>query len=322
VKDMPGLTFIFTNSHDVTTDLLVSRIGGGRIFRFNFDLWRDYWIVLTPGGFEIGNPAGLRVTDRDVVKYYWRKPMRLQQMDPWAEVEDRVHYIEEELWYIMREILNLCWLRGQVVLVEPFADSRCGKIVQALAAGRYFNVPPFRCVMGAPDALRAGRRSVVKSLSSTRLDKTSVFYSTEVEEGGLDPSVPWQIQDLVDAEKDVTIVAVGDQMFAFELARQPFADRTLDWREVATDYVTDQWQVHPLPAAIEHAAVSLMRDLRLGYGRMDLLLDRQGAYHFLEVNPNGEWGWLDAAGTHGLLNRIIEEISPDTPVNPIPMVRS
>jgi len=317
----PAVTFIFTNSHDVTSDLLVSRLGRGRVFRFNFDLWQDYRIVLTPSGFEIENPVGFKVTDRDVAKFYWRKPMRLAQLEPGAEVSDRTHYIEEELWYMMREIVNLCWLRGRLVLVEPFADSRCGKIVQALAASRYFQVPPFRCVFGSPVALRGPRRSVVKSLSSTRIDNTSVFYSTEVGGTELDPTVPWQIQDLVEAEKDVTIVVVGVQLFAFELARQPFADRTIDWREVATDYVTDQWLVHPLPAAIEQGVLSLMADLRLYYGRIDLLLSGD-TYHFLEVNPNGEWGWLDAAGRHGLLERVLTEISPDTPVHPLPLVRA
>ena len=46
-----------------------------------------------------------------------------------------------------------------------------------------------------------------------------------------------------------------------------------------------------------------------------------GTYHFLEVNPNGGWGWLVAAGRHGLLVRILAEISPATPVHPLPVAR-
>jgi hypothetical protein len=316
----PAVTFIFTNSHDVTTDMLVSKLGTERVFRFNFNLWQDYKIQMTSSGFEIENPVGRKVTDREVAKFYWRKPMRSKDLTPEMEISDRTNYIEEELWYMMREAMNLLWSRGLLVLVEPFADVRCGKLVQARAASRYFNVPPFKCVFGSPRAPRSGRKSVVKSLSSTRVDKDSVFYTTAVDETELDISIPWTIQELVMAEKDVTIAVVRDSLFAFELLRRPFVDRTLDWRELATEYVTDEWRVHSLPPGIARGAVSLMADLQLQFGRIDMLVS-EGAYHFLEVNPNGEWGWLDASGTHGLLGKIIDEISPDTPLHPLPTLR-
>lgn len=321
MADAPAVTFIFTNSHDVTADLLVSKLGNERVFRFNFNLWQDYKLLLTPSGFEIENPVGRKVTDREVAKFYWRKPMRWKHMTPGLELSDRVNYIEEELWYMMRELVNLLWSRDRLVLVEPFADMRCGKVMQAQAASRYFNVPPFKCVFGSSHQLRRGHKSVVKSLSSTRIDKTSVFYTTAVEESELDPSVPWMIQDLVVAEKDVTIAFVREQAFSFSLARHRFIDRTLDWREIATEYVTDEWLVHRLPAEIERRIFALMADLRLQYGRIDMLLAGD-VYYFLEVNPNGEWGWLDAAGRYGLLDKIIEEISPDTQIHPIPVSRS
>jgi hypothetical protein len=317
----PAVTFLFTNTHDVTADLLVSKIGTERIFRFNFNQWQDYSLVLTASGFEIENPAGRKVTAPEVAKFYWRKPMRWKHLTPELAVSDRVNYIEEELWYMMRELVNLLWLRDRLVLVEPFADMRCGKLVQAQAASRYFNVPPFKCVFGSPRSLERGRRSVVKSLSSTRIDKRSVFYTTAVQESDLDPSVPWMIQDLIVADADVTIAFVRDRLFSFSLARRPFVERTLDWREVATEYVTDEWLAHPLPPEIERGVFALMGDLRLQYGRIDMLL-AEGVYHFLEVNPNGEWGWLDASGAHGLLDKIIAEISPDTPRYPIPVSRS
>ncbi len=99
------------------------------------------------------------------------------------------------------------------------------------------------------------------------------------------------------AEKSTsTIAVVRDRLVCITNRRDVLADRTLDWRELATDYVTDEWLAHPLPPEIERGAFSLMADLQLQYGRIDMLLDGGGTYHFLEVNPNGEWGWLDASG--------------------------
>ena len=59
-----------------------------------------------------------------------------------------------------------------------------------------------------------------------------------------------------------------------------------------------------------------MDDLKLQYGRIDFLL-KGNEYWFLEVNPNGEWGWLDAEGQHGLLKKVVLETSPDTVIHPL-----
>jgi hypothetical protein len=318
---MPPVTFVYTNSHDVTTDLLVSKLGSERIFRFNFDLWPDYELRLQPLGFQIKNPSGRIIGDMDIAKFLWRKPKRAKELAPDLPVSDRSNYIEEEFWYMMREVVNLLWMRQRLVLVEPFADGRCGKLVQANIASRYLVVPSFVSVFGGTAPIHISERSVVKSLSSTRLGESSTFYTTEVKDAELDPAVPWTIQQLVEADKDVTIVAVRDQVFAFELARGPFIERTLDWRELATQYVTDDWVPHRLPPEIEAGVKAIMHDLGLHFGRIDMLFSKATGYHFLEVNPNGEWGWLDPSGSHGLLDKILQEIAPHTPLHPLPIAR-
>jgi D-alanine-D-alanine ligase-like ATP-grasp enzyme len=39
-----------------------------------------------------------------------------------------------------------------------------------------------------------------------------------------------------------------------------------------------------------------VRRLGLRFGGIDLLVDADGRHWFCELNPNGEWGWLQAAG--------------------------
>jgi glutathione synthase/RimK-type ligase-like ATP-grasp enzyme len=39
--------------------------------------------------------------------------------------------------------------------------------------------------------------------------------------------------------------------------------------------------------------MSLVRRLGLEFGAIDLLLTPQGDYVFLEINPNGQWLWLE-----------------------------
>lgn len=64
----------------------------------------------------------------------------------------------------------------------------------------------------------------------------------------------------------------------------------VDWRYESTA----TWQPHALPAPIHAALGRLMSALGLRQGAIDMIVTPPGEYVFLEVNPNGEWGMLQA----------------------------
>lgn len=334
------VTLIFTNSYDLAVNRLVRRLGGDRVFRFNVDLWPDYAIRIDEGDFLIENPTGRTVGRGDVAKLYWRKPIsrfRLKgHADPAANtwrrrVADLVwrrgtartgptpveRYLEEEIHYAVREIKNLLWNDGKVVLVEPAAYMRLGKLVQMERAGKYFDVPPYEFALNQKRPAHLARKRVVKSLTSERVGEETFLWTTPVDEGTLDPASPWFVQDLIEAKLDVTVACVRGRAFAFALDRSSFRGQTLDWREVG-EQTTPLWGPYALPSEIEDNVLTYMHDVKLDYGRLDFLYD--GArYWFLEVNANGEWDWLDPYGTAGVLEAIVAELDPDTPVHPIPI---
>ena len=57
----------------------------------------------------------------------------------------------------------------------------------------------------------------------------------------------------------------------------------------------DQWFEYPLPAQLEQKLLRLMDHLRLNYGAIDLILHPDGTFYFLEINPAGEFMWLQKA---------------------------
>jgi glutathione synthase/RimK-type ligase-like ATP-grasp enzyme len=52
------------------------------------------------------------------------------------------------------------------------------------------------------------------------------------------------------------------------------------------------YELHQLPQEVESQCVHLTRALGLAFGAIDLILTPQGEYVFLEINPNGQWAWL------------------------------
>jgi D-alanine-D-alanine ligase-like ATP-grasp enzyme len=92
---------------------------------------------------------------------------------------------------------------------------------------------------------------------------------------------------------DLTIACVRDEISSFQLSRDKFLARSVDWREVSTKTLSDDWPVHHLTNEFKQRVLACMSDMGLHYGRIDMLYGN-GEYHFIEVNSNGEWGWLDA----------------------------
>lgn len=55
---------------------------------------------------------------------------------------------------------------------------------------------------------------------------------------------------------------------------------------------------------LEQRILSLVRAMGLTYGAMDLLVDPVGDVYFLEVNPSGQWGFIEKATGHPITETI------------------
>jgi D-alanine-D-alanine ligase-like ATP-grasp enzyme len=51
-----------------------------------------------------------------------------------------------------------------------------------------------------------------------------------------------------------------------------------------------------LPDKVRESLLALVRSYDLRFAAIDLAVDRAGRWVFFEVNPNGQWAWLDLAG--------------------------
>jgi hypothetical protein len=318
---MSGQTLLLiTNSYDTTADLLVHRLGSEKVFRFNFDIWSDYAFEITPARFRIVDPTGRSVDSESVAKVLWRKPWSRGPFRPSSRTEEDRYY-DQEVWYAVRDIVNLLWLDEKIVLVEPFAERRAGKFIQMWIAAKHLKVPPYQFRMRLPSIFANSHDTIVKSLTTEPVgpaEERELLFTTRVDDGRLSPDCPWLVQSYVHADKDVTVAFVYDQLFAFELDRTEFREQTADWREMPADWKPGQWRPHQLPETVAYGIFGFMKELGLHFGRLDFLQGQDG-YHFLEVNSNGEWAWLDTEGHYGLLAKVAEEIDPATARHSISM---
>jgi glutathione synthase/RimK-type ligase-like ATP-grasp enzyme len=88
---------------------------------------------------------------------------------------------------------------------------------------------------------------------------------------------------------DLRITVIGDRLFAAEIdARQ--SSYPVDMRMVIGEGTV---RAVELPAAVQAALLALQRRLNLVYGAIDMRLTDDGQYYFLEVNPAGQWLFIE-----------------------------
>jgi len=291
------MLLILTGSRDGTADLLFSKIGHNG-FRFNYDIFSDYSVIVRPNGWSIENPTGLKITNTTATAAFWWKAFNY--------FVDDENFIAEEVKYIFREIYGWFLARSLTKGTNPEFHRFKGKIQILNVASAYFEIPKTICGWG--NAIRSEARSkegiVAKSLTSGLTTTNKALFTTEVDWARLDPRFPWYLQAKVDADADLTVVVCGKKLLAFERDRS--ALKGLDWRNQEDVFNLEQkWKPFSLTKPQREAVLAFIHQIAIDWGRIDFL--RTGSrLVFLEYNANGQFGFLDPKHQYGVLDGVVE----------------
>lgn len=303
------MLLLLTNSLDGSSDIICRLCEELSIpcFRLNIDLFAEYRFRWEADGFEIGDPYGRTVRSGEITAAYWRKPHFPGEAPPprsGVSVSE-CEWAEAQVLYLVNEVANWCRSQGVLRLVEPRAERRVGKVLQMLMASRYFDVPKWQTGWG--QALETGSR-IVKSLDARLIDDGRFLYARSVDPARLDPRFPWLVQDVAPGTHDATVVFVCDECFGFRFDA-PRHQGCEDWRKTIN---TEEciWSPWAVPQAIAASITSFMGALGLRFGRLDFVVG-EGCLWFLEVNPNGQFGWLDGEELQ-IHRRVLESLFDPT----------
>ncbi len=102
---------------------------------------------------------------------------------------------------------------------------------------------------------------------------------------------PMVFQELIPKAFELRVAYVAGKTFAGALDATGTSRGHTDWRRAAPEEC--RWQKAELPTEVARALETLMSDLGLVFGAVDLICTPAGEHVFLEVNPSGEWGMLE-----------------------------
>jgi hypothetical protein len=97
-------------------------------------------------------------------------------------------------------------------------------------------------------------------------------------------------QEKIDKVCDFRVTVVGDQVFSVKIEPQVEGAK-LDWRVAKDNKLTSS----KLPDEIQNKCLQLMKQLGLVYAAFDLAQTADGDFVFFELNPQGQFLWLEEA---------------------------
>lgn len=289
------MLLILTGSFDGTSDLIFNEINA-YAFRFNFDIFDQYEVTLTPDYWSIKNPTGLEISSNNATACFWWKATNYQaHEDP---------FINDEVKYIFREIYNWFYHRNLIKGTPPDFHNRNGKLYILSLAKKYFSIPDTFTGWGFKDAPQITSASIVaKSLSSGLTTTNRALFTTKVDANKLDPNYPWYLQETIAGEFDTTVFICGKAAYAFQRSRENL--KGLDWRSEQDLLAIDDWKTRTLSENEIYSIMGLCSDLNVNWGRIDFL-EKAGELFFLEYNANGQWVFLDYTNKAGLVDAVCQ----------------
>ncbi|MEM8805470.1 MAG: MvdD family ATP-grasp ribosomal peptide maturase [Cyanobacteria bacterium P01_G01_bin.38] len=141
---------------------------------------------------------------------------------------------------------------------------------------------------------------VTKMLTSFAIyedDEEKVVYTNPVSAADLEDLeglqlCPMTFQEKIPKALELRATIVGREVFTAAVDSQRLEKSHHDWRRQGVALLHD-WQPYMLPIEIQEKLLTLMERLNLNYGAIDMILTPDNRHIFLEVNPCGEFFWLD-----------------------------
>jgi len=305
------MLFILTNSTDSTASFLTPILEECGISFTRLDT--DLLISGINFSYQIGKPRILLNSrcyePADVHHVWYRRPEQL--MDKRFDGSPESNYTRSE-WTEAIECF-FAHVPAEKWINHPSHNAAASRKLEQLTTATQlgFKVPD-TLVTQEPEELRAFYKKhngqlIVKPLSGGYVERPdeendSLIYTNQIFEKHLEnlcdlAICPTLFQVLLDKRNDVRITVMDSEIHAVELlaADKPGTQRCDVRRKNMSDVV---YNPITLPNDVDVNVRRLMTHYKLRFGAIDMAVTNNEEWIFFEINPNGQWAWLDMmAGT-------------------------
>lgn len=315
------MLLLVTNRRDITMDYVVAELRrrGQPFMRLNTELLpqalcsmagypRDEWSI---------SLGGETVQGAEVSGAYFRRPGAPAVSDQVVDAGERA-YIEAEWSSFLKSLYSRLegrWLNSPTKIF--MAEDKPMQLLLAQEIG--FDVPQAsitndissaRAIAAVTQAIGKPLRQAVLTGDTERVIFTSRLGTLEDDQAQAIAMTPFIVQAEVLKQYDVRVTVVGERVFATAIWSQENPETEIDWRQGSRPDL--RHEKISLPELVREQCVELVRRLGLRYGAIDLISDRTGKLWFLEINPNGQWAWIENLTGYPIASAIVDELTVNT----------
>jgi|CXWL01.1.fsa_nt_gi hypothetical protein len=122
---------------------------------------------------------------------------------------------------------------------------------------------------------------------------TNILTSTDVEHLHKEDLAyaPAIFQQRINKVQELRVTVIGEEVFACEIQTTPGTVEHIDWRIEDVEGLTHK--LVDIPEEVSANLKKMLSMMNLNFGAFDLIRDETGIYYFIEVNPNGQYFWIE-----------------------------
>jgi glutathione synthase/RimK-type ligase-like ATP-grasp enzyme len=292
--DKASVILIITHKEDYTADFIISILNDRKInyFRFNCEDYLSYDIRTT-----YGENVEISINGLSKFSAIWYRRTKLP--DIVADNESERIYLLGEIDTFMN---NLFSVMDSKWLSHPFfVNVAENKLLQLIIAKRVgMNIPETITTTNIGALRQFCKRynnTVIKPLGSGRVQYqdnssklifTNQLTSTFVDNADKYVLTPAIYQEMIHKDYELRVTIVGEEVFAARIDSQSDESTKLDWRRSPKKF-----SPYLLSNDLKTKCIKVLKELNISFGAFDFIRGDDGEYYFLEVNPNGQWVWIE-----------------------------
>jgi len=308
---------LISNKDDITTDFVVQKLHqfGVKFYRFNteelthsvninFDFEKEIYQIYDSFLNEI-------IDLKQINSVYYRRP-EIPIING-TLTQNEAKFICNELIYTLEGIYkllrNVYWLSPLYSIRE--AENKIYQISLAKEIG--FKIPNSIITNQPKEANLFFQRNlkdcIIKPIKSGLVGDVSnmkvIFTNVLPIETDFDliKSCPTYFQSNIHKKADIRITIVGNDFFPAQIHSQDLSESQIDWRKSNTVL---KYSKIDLPNNLKNKCLTLIKRLNLQFGAIDFIETENGDFIFLEINPNGQWAWIEQQLNYNISESIVK----------------
>jgi glutathione synthase/RimK-type ligase-like ATP-grasp enzyme len=298
---------IITHKEDYTSDFVINKLNQRNIKykRFNCE-------DIINKNYKIDNNFKLEFDGETNFGSVWFRRTKLPNIE-YQNPTERAYLLSEyeSLLKNLFSTIDAKWLSNPFCIYQ--AEN---KLYQLKVAKNLGFKTPNTLVTNSKEDLKTfyfnnSKNVVIKPLSQSRINNsneteyifTNILKEQHIEELDKFDLTPCIFQEKIEKSIELRVTVVGENVFTAGVNSQILEATKTDWRKEKLEFYTEE-----IPNEIKEKCIALVKILNLRFGAIDLIKDKEGNYIFLEINPNGQWAWIENETGLEISDSIINEL--------------